>query len=297
MSQNILVLGKGYIGNYLYKNLNVNFNIIQQSKKDIDYRNPYILEKYLNDNNFDWIINCSGYTGVPNVDSCEDNREECYYYNVTVPLYITKVANKLNIPIIHIGSGCVYTDYKKVYTEKDLTNFGAANFESSFYSKTKDTFEKLSSEFERYIFRIRIPFNEVVESKNYLYKLLNYNNLISYKNSITNVNDLINFIEKFVEIKQSKDSKLQEIYNYSVFNVTNNGAISAYEVVKLFKKYDLENPNWKFIETNEANFRVARSNCVLDSIPLQKFNLTLPDVHVKIEECIKIYANTINNNI
>jgi dTDP-4-dehydrorhamnose reductase len=290
-NNNILVLGKGYISSYVVPTLNKNNTVFNFSKKELDYTNPKTLTTYLKTNKTDWIINSSGYTGNPNVDACEDHKEECYHYNVTVPLYITKVANHFDIPIIHIGSGCVYTGYEKVYTETDNTNFGASDFESSFYSKTKDTFEKLSSDLKRYIFRIRIPFNGVIEPKNYLCKLLKYDNLISCKNSITNVEDLTNFIKQFIEIKQSSDNNIKQIYNHSIFNIVNNGSITAYEITQIMKKYDLNNPNWKFVDISDAKFKVARSNCVLESNILQKYNLTLPNVYGRIEESIKQIAN------
>jgi dTDP-4-dehydrorhamnose reductase len=60
----------------------------------------------------------------------------------------------LNTPVIHIGSGCVYSGYDKIYSEEDTPDFGSDSYESSFYSKTKDAFEKLSRHMDRYIFRI-----------------------------------------------------------------------------------------------------------------------------------------------
>lgn len=289
---NTLILGKGYIGNYLKTQLSVpTLSTIHISKKDLDYTNPYVLEKFIAKKEFKWIINCTGYTGVPNVDACEDNKEVCYYYNVTVPLYLTKVANKYNIPIIHIGSGCVYTGYDKAYTEFDKTNFGADTFESSFYSKTKDTFEKLSSDMKRYVFRIRIPFNDVVEPKNYLYKLYKYNNLISCKNSITDVSCLTKFVHDFITLK---DNSKKEIYNYGngIFNITNPGAVEAKSVTELMKQYGLVNPEWNFVSIEEANFRVARSNCILHSDVLQKFNMELPNIDIVLNKNIKAFANT-----
>jgi dTDP-4-dehydrorhamnose reductase len=297
MKKNILIIGKGYISKYVKPCLEKNHNIFHISKKTLDYTNPSNLEKYLENKNINWIVNCSGYTGVPNVDACEDHKEECYFYNVTVPLYITNTSNKFDIPVIHIGSGCVYSGYYKVYTELDSTNFGAGDYESSFYSKTKDAFEKISSDLKRYIFRIRIPFNGVVEPKNYLYKLLNYDTLISYKNSITNTDDLVNFIKWFIEIEDGTDNELKNIYNNSVFNVVNNGAIDGYEVTQIMQKYNLSNPNWKFVSAEEANFRVQRSNCVLESHYLEKFNLTLPSVYERMEESIQAYANSLNNKL
>lgn len=281
----ILILGKGYIGNYLAK-ANKNHNIIHISKSDVNYEDPDNLVKFLHKEtnypkaDFDWIINCSGYTGRPNVEGCEKDKENCYHYNVTVPLFITKVANRFRIPIIHIGSGCIYTGYSKEYTEDDLPNFGADSQFSSFYSKTKDAFEKLSEHLERYIFRIRIPFNGIPEPKNYLYKLLNYNNLISQQNSITNVDDLVNFVYKFIEKKRL----------LGIYNVTNKGSIDAQTVTEMLKENGLENPNWKFVSVEDANFKVGRSNCKLDTSKIEDLGLGLPTVKESIEKAIKEYA-------
>lgn len=281
----ILILGKGYIGNYLAK-ANKEHNIVHISKSDVNYEDPDTFVKFLHKeskypkSHFDWIINCSGYTGRPNVEGCETDKENCYHYNVTVPLYITQVANRFRIPIIHIGSGCIYTGYSKDYTEDDLPNFGADSHHSSFYSKTKDAFEKLSEHLERYIFRIRIPFNGVPESKNYLYKLLNYNNLISQQNSITNVDDLVSFVYKFIEKKRL----------LGIYNVTNKGSIDAQTVTELLKENGLENPNWKFVSVEDANFKVGRSNCKLDTSKSEELGLGLPPVKESIEKAIKEYA-------
>lgn len=281
----ILVLGKGYIGNYLVSN-NTDHEIIHISKSDLDYSNYELFHNFISKSftypriPFDWIINCSGYTGRPNVEGCETDKENCYHHNVTVPLYITKVANRFRIPIIHIGSGCIYTDYSKDYTEDDLPNFGADSPHSSFYSKTKDAFEKLSEHLERYIFRIRIPFNGIPEPKNYLYKLLNYNNLISQQNSITNVNDLVSFVYKFIE----KNRPL------GIYNVTNKGSIEAKEVVDLLKQNGLENQNWNFVSIADANFKVGRSNCILDTQKIEDMGLGLPDVKESLEKAIKEYS-------
>ena len=279
---NILLLGKGYIGSYLAKK-KTDHNIYHFSKKEFDYTNPTDFHNYLLNTTPDWIINATGYTGRPNVEGCEADKENCYYYNVTVPLILTKIANEANIPIIHIGSGCIYDGYKKLYTEQDLTNFGADCYNSSFYSKTKDAFEKLSAHFERYIFRIRIPFNGIPEPKNYLYKLLNYNNLISQQNSITNVDDLVSFVYKFISCcSESKPP-------FGIYNVTNTGNIDAKTVTEILKENGLENPNWNFVSIEDANFKVGRSNCCLSTEKIEQLGLGLPTVKESVEKAIKEY--------
>lgn len=290
----VLILGKGYIGNYLAEKLRnsskESFEVIHFSKQDLDYTVPFNFGYHLNSTSFEfgnhmtkdpynWIINCSGYTGVPNVDACEDHKEECYNYNVKVPLALTHAANNVNIPIIHIGSGCVYSGYDKEYTEDDPKNFGVNCTTSSFYSKTKDAFESFTERLDRYIFRIRIPFNGVNEPKNYLNKLLKYDNLISYQNSITNVDDLMVFIESFITRETRPD--------YGIYNVVNKGSIDAKEIVETMKENGLNNDKWNFVSTEGANFRVARSNCVLSTNKIESIGLGLPPVKESMKKAIQ----------
>ena len=292
MKKTIVVIGKGYIGNYLVPILKEDGHIVHHfSKKELDYTDPNNFERWVKTYHaasfgitVDWVINCTGFTGTPNVDGCEDHKEDCYKYNVTVPLQLTKSCNKLNIPIIHIGSGCVYSGYDRIYSEDDLTDFGSDTYNSSFYSKTKDAFEKLSSHMNRYIFRIRIPFNGIVERKNYLFKLLNYDNIISKQNSITCVDDLLVFIKKFVI------SPKQLIPKDGIFNVVNTGSVDAFDVVDILARYGITNPKWKYVSLKEANFRVDRSNCILSTEKIEKLGLALPNVRESLEKSIARFA-------
>lgn len=290
----ILILGKGYIGNYLTKYLSRKSSntVFHFSKQIFDYTDPIQLGNYLKNTKgeIDWVVSACGFTGAPNVDGCEDHKEDCYFYNVTAPLYMTKVCNELNIPIIHVGSGCVYSGYDKIYSEDDSTDFGADCSTSSTYSKSKDTFEKLSRDLQRIIFRIRIPFNGVYEPKNYLYKMFKYDNLITKQNSITCVDDLVVFIEKFMHHFENYNN-IDEAYG--IYNVVNKGSVDGAEVVDMMKHYGIINPNWKFVTIEEANFRVARSNCILSTEKLKNLGLALPDVRSSLNYAISQFAQNI----
>ena len=281
---NILILGKGYIGFYLnnYLSRMPDTNVTWLSKSIVDYTNPADLYKYFaSTSKPDWIINASGYTGRPNVEACELDKENCLKYNVLVPLQLTEAANYLGIPIIHIGSGCVYTGHEKEFEESDPTNFGASTYESSFYSKTKDLFEKASAKNEKYIFRIRIPFNGVFEPKNYLYKILSYKHLISCKNSITCVGDLVEFVGRFIN-KPTRPPT-------GIYNVVNENAIEAAEVVEMLSDAGLmqkRNPDYQFVSLDDAKFKVARSNCVLSTSKINSIGCGMPDVRASMLDAI-----------
>jgi len=265
-----VILGKGFVGTHLsqfFKRNNIEHKIYSQS--ELDYTDPDVLKEFFETNNRDieWVINCSGYTGVPNVDACEDTKEICYAYNVLYPMQVVKICDSLGIPIIHIGSGCIYSGYDKVYNENDIPNFGIYSNESSYYSKCKHIFETFAKDFNCYVLRIRIPFTDALTRKNYFSKLLGYDTLINELNSVTSLNDFDEFIVRFMAAKPE----------CGIYNVVNPQPVKAEEVVWLLELHGLKNPNWKFIKLKDLNTKANRSNCVLSTDKIANIGLQLPD--------------------
>jgi len=286
MSKKIpLILGKGYIGSNVSSFFDkTNLDHIIFNKSALDYTNPSVLEPYLKENKekISYIVNCFGYTGSPNVDGCEKNRKDCWSWNVLYPLKVLEIANDLKIPVVHVGSGCVYTNYDKNYTEEDEPNFGLYSDQSSFYSRCKHEFEILAQDACVYILRIRIPFCSEVLPKNYLVKLLKYDRLIDNLNSVTSVNDFCGFMFKFnVLIKE---------LNGGIYNVVNPQPIKTEQTVELLRKYGLDNPKWEFIKDYQLDTIAKRSNCVLSTERIDSFSLTLPDTLESLEKAIKLFA-------
>jgi dTDP-4-dehydrorhamnose reductase len=283
-----LILGKGFIGSNLssyFSENNIDHEVYSRSM--FDYTDKDKLKKFLelNKDKFFCVINTSGYTGSPNVDACESNKEECWKYNVINPLNIAKVANEFDLPVIHINSGCIYDGYDKVYSEEDTPNFGLFSDKSSFYSKTKHASEILLENNDAfvYILRIRIPFTYKNVSKNYLSKLLKYDNLINMSNSVTSVTDLNDFIFRFIYL-------LKDIPG-GVYNVCNSEPVSASQVVDLLKSNGIENPRWNFINVDQLGTVANRSNCVLSTSKIESYNLPMPNSLESLERDIKIFKN------
>lgn len=265
-----LILGKGFVGTHLahyFRSNNIEHKIFSQS--ELNYTNPTTFYNFVKEENANikCVINCSGYTGVPNVDACEDNKELCYSYNVLYPLQVIKICDSLGIPVIHIGSGCIYSGYTKQYTENDTPDFGIFSNDSSYYSKCKHVFETFALFHRCHILRIRIPFTADDSSKNYFTKLLKYDTLINELNSITSITDLNEFIVKFIQQKPE----------WGIYNVVNPQPVKAEEIVRFLEKHGLKNPNWKFIELKDLNTKAKRSNCVLSTDKIESLGLQLPD--------------------
>lgn len=257
----VVILGSGYIGNSINNYLaDRGWMVSLLSSKTLNYHDKSVLNKHLCNIFPDVVINCSGFTGRPNVDEAESRKNDCWNLNVSSPLLINKICNNIGIKYVHISSGCIYTGYDKMFTEKDGPNFGLFD-ESSFYSKTKHAFELMSKDLglTNKIIRIRMPVSPDSNPRSYPNKILNYDNLIDFKNSKTYIPDLCNFVENLLAVNTIGFWVGQDIYN-----VVNPDPLYTSEVTEIMEKAGKSNPKWKFVDVKSLNMKAPRSNCVLD---------------------------------
>jgi dTDP-4-dehydrorhamnose reductase len=276
----IAILGGGFVGTHLYNLLRSKyFNVFFLKRFQRDYTDYTTYSNFLKESGVKFVINCSGYTGHPNVDACESNKEKCLFYNVQGPINVCKASAEQNVKVIHVSSGCIYTGYDKDYTETDTPNFGIFNNQSSFYSKTKHIFELAAAPYieNTAILRVRMPYTETDEYKNYLYKLYNYDNLIDYKNSVTYLADLNNFIFQLLQAGN---------FTGGLYNVVNTEPIQASDVVDIYRKHNFINPNWKFVCIDDLKMVAGRSNCVLSNTKVLSTGFKFTNALESIDRCI-----------
>jgi 3,5-epimerase/4-reductase len=285
MKNKIIILGNGFVGSNLAKHFSTNkIDHEIYSHDNLNYNHRETFEDFLREKKEEIkaVINCSGYTGVPNVDACESNKDLCWWLNAGCPVKIVETCNQYDVPIIHVGSGCIYSGYDKVYGEEDEPNFGLHLESSSHYSKCKHMFEVMTNGLKRYVFRIRIPYIDESCPKNYFNKLLNYDTLINELNSVTSIKDFNIFVESFL-------NRLGEM-PHGLYNVVHTQPVKAEEIVNILKENGLNNPNWNFIETKDLNTVAKRSNCVLGTDKIKNLGLELPNALDSIERDVKILA-------
>jgi len=284
---NLFIIGKGFVGSHVANFLKDDHDFIINfaNRKDVNYFDEISLKKYVrtsfyNPSNDVIILNCSGYTGKPNVDACESNKEACLEYNTKLPVFLSNFCEKYNYYLINVSSGCIFTGYEKEFTEEDIPNFGMFNPNSSFYSKTKHLAEYLVNPSNTTTLRIRMPFCDYPSDRNYLNKILKYDNLVCYKNSMTSLDDLATFIRKFIKEGYYKSDA-------GIYNVVNEGGVDAREVVELFSKYNIINPNWKFVDIENLQLKANRSNCILSTEKIKNMELSLPNALTVMDKCVQ----------
>ena len=254
----ILLLGaSGYIGKAFANELRRRKkDFIPLSRKQVDYTRFDSLLEFLKAKKPAFVINAAGYTGKPNVDACELDkagtlhrqhaaaanhrarlrggrnsvgarferlhlfrRENCRERKVALGKGFHQAgiarAGRKNPPAIH------------GFTETDTPNFSFRDGPCSFYSGTKALGEEaIAGIGQSYIWRLRIPFDEFDNARNYLSKVQRYAKVYDNVNSISHRADFVKACLDTWELRAP----------FGIYNVTNPGFVTTRHVVEQIEK-------------------------------------------------------------
>jgi dTDP-4-dehydrorhamnose reductase len=309
----ILLLGaSGYIGQAFEKEIRRrNLPMTALSRRQLDYTRFELLRGVLASTKPTFLINAAGYTGKPNVDACESARSETLLGNALFPQTVAHACLAADIPWGHVSSGCIFSGAKIVengasriekdltrpelqalrkadpdairgYVETDEPNFTFEHPPCSFYSGTKALGERAIADIgQNYVWRLRMPFDEFDQSRNYLSKLLRYPRVYDNVNSLSHRFD---FVRACLDLWDCRAP-------FGIYNVTNPGYVTTRQVVKMMQQHWRLNRDFEFWESDEEFYRVAaktpRSNCVLDTAKLLAAGVKMRDVKDAVEYSLK----------
>jgi len=233
------------------------------------------------------VLNCAGCTGRPNVDWCEDHKEETVRSNVIGTLNLADCCFLQNIHCTVFATGCIYAyDDKHPIGGPGYTETDPANFDGSFYSETKAHVEEVMKYYPNVlILRLRMPVSDDLHSRNFVTKISKYERVVDVPNSNTILYDLL-----------PASILLAEHNEKGIYNFTNPGAISHNEVLTLFKQYVRPSFTWKNFTLEEQSkvIKAGRSNCKLDTTKLinklKEYNFEVPEVHEAYAQCFQRMA-------
>lgn len=308
----ILLLGaSGYIGQAFADELwHRRQKFVALSRDQTDYSRFTMLLDYLRREKPDFVINAAGYTGKPNVDACETARADTLRGNTLLPQTIGEACAAAEIPWGHVSSGCIFSGAKvniggNVRVEKDLMvlelkllleknrgairgfdecdepNFTFRESPCSFYSGTKALAEEaIHGLGQSYIWRLRIPFDEFDNPRNYLTKVQRYPKVYDNVNSISHRGD---FARACLDLWERQAA-------YGTYNVTNPGFVTTREIIQAIERILKPKRRFEFWKDDEEFYRVAaktpRSNCVLDVTKLLDTGVNIRPVHEAIEDSL-----------
>ena len=239
------------------------------------------------------------------------HKAETLIGNVLLPQTIAHACAALKIPWGHISSGCIFSGAKIVengktriekdltkpelralaekspdkihgFTETDVPNFSFRDGPCSFYSGTKALGEEaIAGIGESYIWRLRIPFDEFDNARNYLSKVQRYAKVYDNVNSISHRGDYVKACLDLWKLRAP----------FGIYNVTNPGFVTTKHVVQLIEKHLKPARKFEFWANDEEFYKVAaktpRSNCVMGVTKLLAAGVKIRGVEEALEDSLK----------
>ncbi len=309
----ILLLGaSGYIGEAFSRELRRRkTEFIPLARKQVDYTRFDLLFDFLHARKPSFVINAAGYTGKPNVDACELDKAGTLVGNTLLPQTIAHACAAAGVPWGHVSSGCIFSGAKiseagKIRVEKDMTrpelhalveksrghihgfnetdtpNFSFRDQPCSFYSGTKALGEEaLAGIGQSYVWRLRIPFDEFDNKRNYLSKVQRYAKVYDNVNSISHRADFVKACLDTWELRAP----------FGTYNVTNPGFVTTRHVVEQIEKFLKPARKFEFWANDAEFYQVAaktpRSNCVMDVSKLLAAGVKIRGVEEALEVSLK----------
>src|SRR5262249_29071372 len=116
----LLLGGSGYIGEAFQRELGRRgWRYRNLSRREVNYTQFETLWKFLKEHRPDFVINCAGFTGRPNVDACETAKADALLGNVVLPECIAHACAACQVPWGQVSSGCVYNG-AKIHTQESV---------------------------------------------------------------------------------------------------------------------------------------------------------------------------------
>jgi dTDP-4-dehydrorhamnose reductase len=314
----ILLLGStGYVGQAFAAELRRRgHGFIPLTRKAINYADFTLLFDYVRKVKPQFIINAAGYRGRPNVDACEDAREDTLFANTLLPQTVARVASMTDTPWGHVSSGCIYRGAKLIlngrtqiiegaelrrlfgecpekicgYTEWDEPNFAFRHPPCNFYSGTKALAEEaIRGQGRVYVWRPGMPFNERSEPRNLLWRLQHYARVYDGVNSLSHLDD---FVRASLDLWEKQAP-------FGIYNITNPGAVATRQIIEMIQRILKPDRQFDFWPGDEEFYhsgaKTLRSNCVLDVSKLLATGVRIQPVEKALENSLRHWTVAVNN--
>ncbi len=285
----LLLGGSGYVGEAFQKLLTKRGIVFASiARHDCDYSQPETLRELIRKTKPHFLINSAGYTGKPNVDGCELDKENCLLGNSVLPGVVARVCAEEKLLWGHVSSGCIYTGAHldgSGFTEEETPNFSFRTNNCSFYSGTKALGEEILLSYpECYVWRLRMPFNEFDGPRNYITKLMRYEKIVEFTNSLSHLDEFVSACWETWERRVP----------FGIYNVVNPGPVTTKGVVEHIVKAGISNKKFQFFKDEAEFMKVAakapRSNCVLDGSKLLRCGIKMSDGYEAVDRALKIWV-------
>ena len=286
----ILLFGRnGWIGEQVYNLLiNSNHEVIIANTRAENYKD---LEEEIKQVNPTHIISLIGrthgtigdkkYTTIDYLEQPGKLRENVRD-NLYSPLVLAILSQRYNIHYTYLGTGCIFKYDEEHPFAEEINGFNeedSPNFFESGYSTVKGYTDKLMHLFDNVLnLRIRMPITSNLNPRNFITKIITYENICSVPNSMTVLDELLPIMIDMAEKKIT-----------GTVNLTNPGLISHNEILEMYREIVDKNFTWKNFTIEEQNKILAagRSNNYLDTTRLEQLYPNVKNIKVSIREWLE----------
>ena len=213
--------------------------------------------------------------------------------NLFSPLLLCDICSKNNIHYTYLGTGCIFKfDEEHPYgkEENGFTELSQPNFFGSSYSVVKGFTDRLMHLYEDKVLnlRIRMPITCEKNPRNFITKIVNYENICSVPNSMTVLPELLPYVLDMMKNKIT-----------GTINLTNPGLISHNEILQMYKEIVDTNFKWNNFSQDEQRKILAadRSNNYLDTSKLETLYPKIKNIRTSVRECLIQYKTTLKEEI
>ena len=186
---NILILGHGYMAKALATEVARRGWEVCGNVTPCERMSILAMRELIHEQEPSVVFDCAAY--IPpsgRVIHCDDDKSKSILGNAVFPQMAAEASAMLGVPFAHLSTGCLY-DEAREYEETDPPIRGWDGYCGT-YVGCKLLAEKLVLEYlKTYVLRVRLPFDEIDHSRNYISKLATFPVVFDHVNSLTHRGD------------------------------------------------------------------------------------------------------------
>jgi dTDP-4-dehydrorhamnose reductase len=313
----ILLLGAtSYIGQAFARALRRRKDsFIPLARNAFDYTRFEFLFDYIRKVRPDLVINAAEYPVRTNEDLAESERVEMLQSNTFLPQTIARVCGATATPWAHISSGSIYIGAKvgenggfrieedlsrpalrrlftthperiRGFTEMDEPNFSFKRAPCTFYSGTKALAEEaIRDQMQIYLWRLRMPFNEQDEPRNFLSQLRDG---WRFRDAINSLSQLDECVAACLALWDRRAA-------FGIYNIVNPGAVTTHEVAQMIQRILKPPRRFELMVYDPASStrdgKEPRSDCILDVSKLLATGIRLRNVREALTQSLQRWVS------
>lgn len=278
---NILITGcNGQLGNemQLLEEVNPQHTYFNTDVAELDITDSAAIEKFVNENQIDGIVNCAAYTAV---DKAEDNQELCRLLNTVAPGYLAAAVEKRGGWLIQVSTDYVFDGTNHTpYTEDEPT------CPNSVYGSTKLDGEKAAQQACSRTMIVRTAWLYSTFGNNFVKTMIR---LGKEKPELGVIFDQIGTPTYACDLAVALFAAINQGVVPGIYHFSNEGVISWYDFTKAIHRIaGITSCHVRPLHTAEYPTPANRPHySVLDKTKIkQTYNIEVPYWEESLKECI-----------